>query len=255
MIQLGICSYSFHRMLEAGKQDVFQYILDCKRLGCTQLDPWNAHLTSMEDSYIAKVKDAAKRVELPFGCIAVDGGHVYEESAEKRAGNRKKAHRWIEVAGKLAARQIRLDAGGTAAMPEEEWEIILEGFADLKSRCAEVGVELVMENHFGASLIPDNVVRICRESGIGLLLDSYNWERGKMAEGWIKCAKFARACHVKTFAFTDDGEELTMNVGGFVGLMKKAGYRGAWGVESVPVDGDEMGAAVKTISLIRKYAG
>src|SRR5437667_145199 len=83
--------------VEAGKQDVFQYILDCKRLGCTQPDPWNAHLTSMEDSYIAKVKDAAKRVALPFGCIAVDGGHVYEESAEKRAGNRKKAHRWIEV--------------------------------------------------------------------------------------------------------------------------------------------------------------
>jgi len=242
-------------MLEAGKQDVFQYILDCKRLGCTQLDPWNDHLISMETSYIAKVKEAAKRMELPFACLAVDGAHVYEETAEKRAENRAKAYQWINIAGKLSAKQIRLDAGGTAQMPETELEIILEGFADLKKKCGEVGVELVMENHFGESLAPENVVRICEASGIGLLLDSYNWERGKVAEGWMTCAKFARACHVKTFVFTENGEELTMNVGGFIRLMKKAGYGGAWAVESVPIDGDEMGAAKKTIELIRKYAG
>ena len=44
-MEIGICSYSFHRLLAAGKQDIFQYITDCKILGCTQLDPWNAHLS------------------------------------------------------------------------------------------------------------------------------------------------------------------------------------------------------------------
>ncbi|HEV8293104.1 MAG TPA: TIM barrel protein, partial [Tepidisphaeraceae bacterium] len=141
-----------------------------------------------------------------------------------------------------------------AAMPAEEFEIIAEGFEDLKKKCRDAGLELVMENHFGASVIPENVVRICEGTGIGLLLDAFNWAKGREAEGWIKCAKYARACHIKTFAFTDDGEELTINVGSFVRLMKKAGYRGAWGVESVPIDGDEMGAASKTIQLIRKYA-
>ena len=87
MVEIGVCSFSFHRLLAAGKQDVFQYILDCKKLGCTQLDPWNAHLSALkdgdaiifagrnpgkanqlsavDDAYIAKVKDAAKRVGLP----------------------------------------------------------------------------------------------------------------------------------------------------------------------------------------------
>ncbi|HEV8379286.1 MAG TPA: TIM barrel protein [Tepidisphaeraceae bacterium] len=252
-MEIGICSYSFHRLLEAGKQDMFQYIVDCKKLGCTQLDPWNEHFLSTDDTYIAKVKEAAKRVELPFGLIAVDGGHIHEPTPEARAQKRRTAYHWIEVARKLGARQIRLDAGGSAAMPAEEFEIILEGFEDLKKKCREAGVELVMENHFGASVIPQNVVRICEKTGIGLLMDAFNWAKGREAEGWLKCAKFARACHIKTFAFTDEGEELTINVGSFVRLMKRAGYRGAWGVESVPIDGDELEAAKKTIDLIRKY--
>jgi sugar phosphate isomerase/epimerase len=255
-MEIGICSYSFHRLLEAGKQDMFRYILDCKKLGCTQLDPWNAHLTSTDDAYIAKVKEAAKRAELPFGCIAVDGGHIYEPTLEARRKNRERAYEWIEISRKLGARQIRLDAGGSAEMPGEEFEIILEGFEDLNKRCREAGVELVMENHFGASVIPENVVRILDAvKGVGLLLDSFNWAKGREAEGWILCAKYAKACHVKAFAFTEDGEELTTNVKGFVGVMKKNGYRGAWGVESVPIDGDEMGAAGKTIALIRRHVG
>jgi sugar phosphate isomerase/epimerase len=277
VIEIGICSFSFHRLLAAGKQDIFRYITDCKALGCTQLDPWNAHLSvlkdgegvlhaghnpdraqhlsAVDDSYIEKVKEAAKREGLPFGCIAVDGANVYEPTLEKRRENRARAYRWIEIAGQLGAKQVRIDAGGTAEMLQEEFEVIVEGFEELVGRCGERGIELVMENHWGASVIPSNVVRIVEAvKGLGLLLDSYNWALGRQAEGWIWCAKYARACHVKTFAFTEDGEELTMNVKGFVELMKREGYRGAWGVESVPVDGDEMGAARKTVQLIRKWA-
>src|SRR5207237_6801965 len=123
---------------------------------------------STDDTYIAKVKEAAKRVELPFGLMAVDGGHIYEPTAEARAQKQRTAYHWIEVARKLGARQIRLDAGGSAAMPGEEFEIIIEGFEDLKKKTREAGVELVMENHFGASVIPDNVVRICDARGLGL---------------------------------------------------------------------------------------
>src|SRR4051812_12490547 len=193
-MQIGICSYSFHRLLAAKKQDMFQYILDCKKLGCTQLDPWNEHFLSTDDTYIAKVKEAANRAQLPFGLIAVDGGHIHEPTAEARAAKRQTAYHWIEIAKKLGAKQIRLDAGGTAAMPPEEFDLILQGFDDLKKRSHNAGLELVMENHFGASVIPDNVVKIINATKIGLLLDSFNWAKGKEAEGWLKCGKFARAC-------------------------------------------------------------
>src|SRR6185503_15842051 len=131
-MDLSICSFSFHRLLAAGKQDIFKYINDCKELGCTLLDPWNAHLAEIKDgdsvifaghnpdlaelsevdeAYVDQVKGAAEVAGLPFGCIAVDGAHIYEATIEAREANRAKAYRWIAIAGTLGARQIRIDAG------------------------------------------------------------------------------------------------------------------------------------------------
>ena len=46
-MKYSIASYSFHRALESGKQDMFGYITDCKEFGCSQLDPWNGHLVPL----------------------------------------------------------------------------------------------------------------------------------------------------------------------------------------------------------------
>src|SRR5262245_52597075 len=138
-MRIGICSYSFHRLLAEGKQDIFKFIDDCKALGCTQLDPWNSHLaevraaddhvargvppeeagklTPAERAYVERVRDAGKKSGLPFGTIAVDGAHIYEAEAEKRDVNRARAYRWLEVAAILGARQVRIDAGGPESMP------------------------------------------------------------------------------------------------------------------------------------------
>jgi hypothetical protein len=90
--------------------------------------------------------------------------------------------------------------------------------------------------------------------GLGLLFDSNNWAPGKQYEGWLTCARYARATHVKTFAFAENGDELVVNMANFIGLARQAGFAGAWGIESVPLDGYEMEGARKSIALVRKYA-
>jgi hypothetical protein len=37
-----------------------------------------------------------------------------------------------------------------------------------------------------------------------------------------------------------------------VRLLQNAGYTGAWGIESVPEDGDEIAGCRKTIALLKK---
>src|SRR5262249_51794373 len=121
-VDISVASYSFHRLLESGKQDIFSYITDCKRLGCTLLDPWVGHLptldtdgaelTTEQAEFVNKVKTAADQAMLPFGCVAVDGAHIYEPDAEGRHKNRQRAYRWLEIAHQLGARQIRIDTGG-----------------------------------------------------------------------------------------------------------------------------------------------
>lgn len=273
-MRLSIGGYSFHRLLEAGRQDMFRYIRDCKELGATQLDPWNAQLapirdadqvvhagsdpghaqlTAQDDAYLMRVREAAEEAGLSFGCIAVDGAHIYEPDPAARDANRRLADRWLEVARILGAPQVRIDAGGPEDLPDDVFAIIVAGYRDLIARAAAKGIEILMENHWGPSVIPENVVRILDAvEGLGLLLDSNNWAPGMTERGWELCAKYARSTHFKTFSFDDQGNEPSVDLPRAVRLLVEAGYDGCWGIESCPTDGDEYGAVRKTAALLKR---
>jgi sugar phosphate isomerase/epimerase len=276
-MELSICSYSFHRLLEAGKQDVFQYISDCRALGCTQLDLWNGHVPSLLDDesrspssitpeyaqlsaaeldFLARIKAAADTAALPFGCLAVDGAHIYESSPEARQAQKIKAHRWLNIAKQLGTGQIRIDAGGAPEMPEEMFKVIVAGYNELLQRAGEKGMELIMENHWGASRMPENVVRILEAvPGLGLLFDTGNWPEELRETGWTLGVPHARATHLKTFAFDAEGNETTVDIPRVMRMLQEAGYQGAWGIESVPRQGDEVEAAKKSVALVRRVLG
>ncbi len=273
-VEISIGGYSFHRLFESGKQDVFKYIEDCKALGATQLDPWNAQLapiqsadvvikagrdpehaqlSAQDDAYLRRVRAAADAAGLPFGCIAVDGAHIYEADAAAREANRMLADRWLDVAQILGAKQVRIDAGGPQELPNDVFAIVVEGYESLVARGRAKGIEILMENHWGPSVIPENVARIIEAvDGLGLLLDTNNWAPGLAEHGWELCAKYARSTHFKTFSFDADGNEPSVNIAKAVRLLVEAGYEGCWGVESCPTDGDEYNAAAKTIALIKR---
>jgi sugar phosphate isomerase/epimerase len=264
-------------LLEAGEQDVFQYIGDCQSLGCTQLDLWNGHLPALLDDEsrapnsftpedaqlssaelddLARIKATADSAGLPFGCLAVDGAHIYEDTPEARRANQIKAHRWLNIAEQLSTQQIRIDSGGPPEMPDEVLDIIVAGYNDLIPRAGEKGIEVVIENHWGASRIPENVVRILDAvPELGLLFDTGNWPEGMRETGWTLCARYARATHIKTFAFDAEGNETTVDIPRVMHILQETGYQGSWGIESVPRQGDEIEAAKKSIALVRRVLG
>lgn len=272
MVKLSIASWSFHRLLESGQQDIFKYITDCKALGATQLDPWNGHLALLvagdnamkaglipnsqispaEKAYLVEVKTSAKKAGLPFGCLAVDGAHIYGPTPESRALNRAVAYRWLEAADVLEVKQIRIDAGGPPDMPDDIFAIIVDGYTDLMARAHSLGVELLIENHWGPSTIPENLTRILKATPrLGLLFDTNNF-KGDKKLAWEMFASSARSVHIKTFSFDAQGNDPSVNLSKAIHLLVAAGYNGAWGVESVPRDGNEYGAVEKTFALIRR---
>ncbi len=273
-MQLSIGSYSFHRQLAAGQQDMFGYIRDCQSLGATQLDPWNAHLaplfqrdqavraaadfsapplTPAEEQYLDQVKAAAQSAGLPFGCIAIDGAHIYEETPAARLGNRAVAYRWLVAAQRLGASQVRIDAGGSAELPAEMLAIIADGYHDVIERARQAGIEVLIENHWGPSPIPENVIRILDAApGLGLLFDTHNWAPGRKLDGWRMCARYARSTHFKTYSFDEQGNDPSVDLALAARILLESGYAGCWGVESVPIDGDEYAAVAKTFTLLRR---
>jgi hypothetical protein len=282
-LAISICSYSFHQLLASGRQDMFRYIRDCKELGCTQLDPWMAHLepiqaacsevrkvpyperamsflTSEEVGYLAAVRRAGDEVGLPFGCLAVDGAHMYERELSARAANRAVAYRWLDVAAILGCSQVRIDTGGTHEMPDEQFAIIVQGYKDVVARAAERKLTVIMENHWGASQIPANCVRVLNAvPGLGLLWDSFNFHPHRdipaRKSGREVLAPYAALSHIKTFAFDAQGDEPYEDIPHALACLKAANYHGTLGIESCPPEGqDEIEAVRKTIALLKKLS-
>jgi sugar phosphate isomerase/epimerase len=272
-LKIGICSFSFFRLFLSGEQDIFQYFATCKELGATQLDPWDAHFAPLkawefgwkiwadpervelmpeEEAYLSKVKDAADRLELPIGCICVDGAHIYEASPTASRANRAAAYKWLQIGDLLGAQQIRFDAGGPPDMPQDVFALIVEGYRDLVSRGRKLGIEVLIENHWGTSQVPENLVRILEAvDGLGFLLDTHNWAPDMREKGWRMCAPYATGTHIKTFSFDEEGYEPSVDIPEAMRILMESGYDGYWGIESMPMDGNEVEGVRKTIELMK----
>jgi len=274
-MEIAICSYSFHRTMAAGQMDFAGYVSICRDLGCTQLDPWNAHLlpagkgadaicASRNPSQsqflqppdmkeVDRLVAIARTAGLPFGTMAVDGANIYEESPQKRIENRRRAYQWLEVAQRLGAKQVRIDAGGPEELSDDAFAIIVEGYTDLIDRASKQGIEILIENHWGSSIRPENIERfIAAVPKLGLLFDTRNWKAGTHAQAAERCTRLTRATHLKTSEWDAAGNPIDPHLSQAFQSLRQSGYRGAWGIESVPKDGDEIGAARKMVEWLRR---
>ncbi len=275
-MHIGICSFSLHRTFAAGAMDFAGFVALNRRLGCTQLDPWCAHLEGggpgENQLHAGRNPDQAdlglpppERVPhlkaaaagMPWGCIAVDGAYVWDADPAKMVRNRARAKAWLALAKDFGASSVRIDAGGPEQPDAATWDAIIAGYHDLVATARSLGIQLLVENHWGSSVIPANVVRLLESvPGLALLFDTHNWKGGYQAEGWETCARFAKVVHIKSFAFSADGEETCINLPRIIRrIIDQAGRDVTWCVESVPQRAeDEIDTVAKTIDLIRRHA-
>lgn len=252
----SLCSYSVNRTFTAGKMDIFGYMRFCKEAGFTQLDPWSEHLKPgyTSDAFLYDIKDYAQQLGLPFGCIAVDGAHIWEPTAEGREEKRQRRYRWLEMAAYLGAQQMRIDAGGNDQVTADEiFPAVVDGYNDLIGRARKQGVEIIIENHWGPFQSPDELYKLLDAvPHLGLLFDSYNWPEGTHVRAWQIYAKYARLTHFKTFSFDAEGNDPEWDIARVIYILQDNNYQGTWGIESTPYDGDELGAAVKSLALLKR---
>lgn len=255
MMDFSVCSYSFRRTFASGEMDIFSHITWCKANGFTRLDPWMRHLAEgyEDDAFIARVRAAADAVQLPFGCIAVDGAHIYEATAAARDANRQVAYRWLDIAGQLGASHVRIDAGGRHNTMAEIFSVVVEGYQDLVRYAAPKGVQILIENHWGPTQHPDNMYKVLDAvDGLGLLFDSFNWPAGTHEQAWPQYAPYAALTHIKSMAFDENGDEPNWDLPKVIRILREAGYNGCWGIEGESKDWDEYEIVTKTLALIKR---
>ncbi len=159
----AIASYSFHGLQGEGKCDVFNYLNMLRyRYNIANADIWTGFIPTLEDDFIAKVKDTLDRNELSLANLCVDGPHVWVDDPEKRAAHRLQMLDYIKAASKLGAKTIRIDFGGTDGhtMPEEAFEYLVNTYREYCGICYDLGMKIGPENHWGWDRVPEYLEKV-----------------------------------------------------------------------------------------------
>src|SRR5262245_53655804 len=114
--RISILSYSFLGLFQAKKIDVFGYLESCRyRYGLDAANIWNGMLTSTDEDYLKKVREALDERNLKLCVLTTDNTHVWDPDQAVRAKNRAAALANLNAARILGAEFMRLDAGGPGA--------------------------------------------------------------------------------------------------------------------------------------------
>jgi sugar phosphate isomerase/epimerase len=179
-------------------------------------------LTSTDDSYLAKVKQALDERELTLENLCIDGPHIWEHDPEVREQHYQNAFTYLHVAEVLGAKTLRIDAGVREdTFTSEQFDWIVRRFQEYAQRAHESGFRVGPENHWGAEVVPENMQRICQavaHPGFGVLLHF----RGN--DGDALMAPWAMHTHI-SWEITENHLEPSLTT------LRNAGYKGCWSVE------------------------
>lgn len=189
--------------------------------------------------HLNQLKKNAETYGVRFVLIMCDGeGDMSAKDKQERL-NAAVAHRkWVDIAHYLGCHAIRCNMGG----PRQNWK----DDADLVSRAAESfrnlldyakgsGLNVIIENHGGASSDPDVVVKLMQEvndPNFGALPDFGNINPGDdNADVIRKIVPWAKGISVKA-AWAPDGTHPRYDLEKMIRICQEAGYHGFWGIES-----------------------
>ncbi len=228
MLPVSVASYSFHGLLASGECDVFRYLdLLRFRYHVRTADIWTGFLPTLDEDFIAKVRAALDRNELTLANLCVDGPHLWENDPERRAAHKKQMFDMLRAAEKLGAKTVRVDFGGTEGhtMPPEAFSYIAQTYREYAAFCAERGMRVGPENHWGWDRVPeylDAVKKAVDSPAYGHLYHLRNFydepERGEEL-----CISYAMHTHIHAHSMLYAKDVILR--------LANAGYEGAYSVE------------------------
>jgi len=230
-MKLSICSYTFNHLTRAGWMNVFGFLETCKyRYGLRAVEIWNETLASLEEGYLAEVKEGLAERELTLACVCVDGAHIWEDDVDAREANYRTALAHLQVAEALGARSVRIDAGGgwqDLAWTDEQFDEIVKRYREYARRAADNGYRVGPENHWGPETVPANMKKLCEavdSPAFGVLLHAGRWNGEDAGRGDETVVPWVMHTHL-TPGLSDDGLARNMT------MLRDAGYEGYHSVE------------------------
>jgi len=273
-IRLAVSTYSWWHFTPV-KYPVEKVIDHAAVLGFDGVEILHRQMTDETLAYVNALKKAAFRNGLALPMLSIHQDFVHPDPAERQKHIDHTKH-CIELAAQLGIPCVRLNSGRWKTIEsfddlmkvkgdepplpghtqDEAFDWCIQSIEACLPAAEKAGVMLALENHWGLTTRPENLLRIYRamkSPWLGINLDTGNFP-GDPYAGLEQLAKDAVIVQAKTYYGGGKWYTLDLDYPRIAGILRKAGYQG-W--VSLEMEGEEPAetAVPKSLAVLRSAFG
>ena len=252
-IHISLAQWSLHRALRANQLDH----LDFPRKAATDFGIYGVEYVNQffkdkatDSKYLAEMNKRAGDAGVKQLLIMIDEeGGLAEVDDQKRKTAVTNHYKWADAAKTLGCHSIRVNAYGASEDRAARHAAAVDGLGTLASYGAQLGLNVIVENHGGLSSDGSWLSGVMKEINMpncGTLPDFGNFclrqaddgmghsscvDEYDRYQGVEELMPFAKAVSAKSYDFDAAGNETTIDFQRMVSIVKKSGYKGYLGIE------------------------
>lgn len=253
-MQIAVSSWSLHREFSQKKMDLLKFLEVCQqKFDISAIEPCQMHFSSLELSFLSKMKKKIVERNLEVVNIPVDIGDISQVNEKNRKKDIEALKRWLDIGKELGSPSIRVNTG--KRKDRFALERIILSYQELVDYAENIGMKVLIENHGGVSNQPEAILRIIQEvssPNLRTCPDFGEFSPKERYEGLQKLVPYAFLAHAKTYQFDSRGEEKTIDISRCLDILRKAGYKGYLSIE-FEGRGDQFQGVMKTKALLERY--
>src|SRR5688572_5739626 len=269
-IKLAVSTYSYWHF-RTEKYPIEQVIEDAARLGFDGVEILHRQMADESPAYVNKLKQLAFRHGLALPMLSIHQDFI-SDKAEERQKDVAHTISCIELAARLGIPAIRLNSGRWNTIPsfddlmkvkgdeppikgytdEDAFRWCIDGIQACLPAAEREGVLLALENHWGLTTKPENLLRIYQtvhSPWLGINLDTGNFPGDPYPE-IEKLAPYASIVQAKTYYGGGEWYTLDLDYRRIAATLRRAKFRG-W--VSLEMEGKEDAATAvpKSLDVLR----
>ena len=258
-MKLSLCTWSYHRTLEAGKLDFEGLIkLAANELKLNGVDIIADHLPKTDKKYLVDLKKIMADLSLTVACLSP--GNNFGQADKKALDNEVQTiNKWVDCAYVLGTPVVRIFAGWASKDQQAKlWPNVVEGIRRSAEYAQQFGITLCIEYHNDGGFLPTSVetFRLLKEVNspyVQLNVDTGNYQDKDNYAAVEKSMPYARHVHLKFHDIDKSGVPQEFDYDKIFKIFKKSNYRGYYSVE-YEGKGDEMEYVPTAYEFTRAYA-
>jgi L-ribulose-5-phosphate 3-epimerase len=273
-IRLAVSTYSYWHFTPE-KYPIEKVIDQAAALGFEGVEILHRQMADETPAYVNGLKKAAFRNGLSLPMLSIHQDFVHPDAAERRKHIDHTKH-CIELAAQLGTPCVRLNSGRWKTIEsfddlmkvkgdepplpghtrDEAFDWCIQSIEACLPAAEKAGVMLALENHWGLTTRPENLLRIykaIRSPWLGINLDTGNFP-GDPYAGLEQLATDAVIVQAKTYYGGGKWYTLDLDYPRIAGILRKAGFQG-WVSLEMEGEEDATTAVPKSLAVLRSAFG